>query len=93
MTAAGDAVILQRLSTLTDSVEAIQRGQDDLRKAIESGSDSIQVRLRVLEDRVQARADDAVRLKEQQAALRGQLIATIVGVVLTAIGGGIAVLL
>lgn len=70
---------------LTDRVEAIQRGQEDLRRAIESGTDGLQVRVRLLEDRMAQERQERERMIAQQASLRVQLVATIVGVILTAI--------
>lgn len=81
-----DAIIIERLQVLSDRVEAIHIGQIELRKAIESGPDNLQVRMRLLEDRVGQDRLDRDRMMEQQATLRAQLIATIVGVILTALG-------
>lgn len=79
-----DRLIIERLTVLTDRVEAIQRGQEDLRHAIESGTDGLQVRVRLLEDRMAQDKQERERMIAQQASLRVQLVATIVGVILTA---------
>lgn len=79
-----DRLIIERLTVLTDRVEAIQRGQEDLRRAIESGTDGLQVRVRLLEDRMAQDKQERERMIAQQASLRVQLVATIVGVILTA---------
>jgi len=78
-------LIIERLTVLTDRVEAIQRGQEDLRRVIESGENGLQVRLRLLEDRMAQEREERERMIAQQASLRVQLVATIVGVILTAI--------
>lgn len=80
-----EGLIIERLTVLTDRVEAIQRGQDDLRRVIESGENGLQVRLRLLEDRMAQERQERERMIAQQASLRVQLVATIVGVILTAI--------
>lgn len=82
-----DSVILERIAYLSERVDAVHIGQENLRKAIESGPDNLQVRLRVLEDRVAQDRLDRDRMVEQQAALRVQLLATIVGVIMTALSG------
>lgn len=88
-----ETIILERLAALTDRVEAMRDGQEALRRAIESGADGLQVRVRLLEDRVAQDREERDRMIEAQASFRAQLIATIVGVALTALGGIISTLL
>ena len=81
-----EMLILERIAVLTDRVEAVATGQESIRKAIESGTDGLQVRVRLLEDyRDQAR-EDAQAIKDQQAALRVQLI---VGILMALVGAGL----
>lgn len=85
-----ETLILERIAVLTDRVEAVATGQESIRKAIESGTDGLQVRVRLLEDyRDQAR-EDAQAIKEQQSALRVQLI---VGILMALVGAGLGAIL
>ena len=85
-----ETLILERIAVLTDRVEAVATGQESIRKAIESGTDGLQVRVRLLEDyRDQAR-EDAQAIKDQQAALRVQLI---VGILMALVGAGLGAIL
>ena len=85
-----EMLILERIAVLTARVEAVATGQESIRKAIESGTDGLQVRVRLLEDyRDQAR-EDAQAIKEQQSALRVQLI---VGILMALVGAGLGAIL